>query len=118
MHDISIKSSGAKGRGVFAEKQFAPGEIVEVAPVVVLPDPQYELLERTSLKDYYFYWTEGSVAVGFGCSSFFNYSSYPNAELKREVENHLMKIVALREIRPGEEITVTYHCKPWFKVVD
>jgi hypothetical protein len=58
MQDISIKPSGAKGRGVIAEKRFVPGEIVEAVPVVVIPDPQYELLERTALRDYYFYWTE------------------------------------------------------------
>jgi uncharacterized protein len=118
MQNIRVKPSGAKGRGVFAEKRFVLGETVEAVPVVVLPDPQYEFLEQTSLKDYYFYWTDESVALGFGCSSFYNYSKAPNAELKRDVEHGIMRVVARRTIYPGDEITVTYHCEPWFEVVD
>ena len=118
MQNFSIRPTGDKGRGVFAERRFWRGEIVEAVPVVVLPDPQYELLERTTLKDYYLYWTDQAVAVAFGCGSLINHSPRPNAEMRRDYERGLIRIVALRDIQPGEEITVTYHCKPWFKVVD
>ncbi len=118
MSNISIRSSGIKGRGVFAEKRFTRGEMVDAVPVVVIPDPQYELLERTPLGNYYLYWNEQASAIAFGCASFINHSKTPNAEMRRDVEQGLVKVFALRDIWPGEEITVSYHCKPWFKVVE
>jgi hypothetical protein len=34
---ISIRKVGGKGRGILAERKFARGEVIERAPVIVLP---------------------------------------------------------------------------------
>jgi hypothetical protein len=76
---IAVRATPGKGRGVFAMQAFHKGDLIERAPVIVLPDPEWELLEATRLKDYYLYWTKISVAVPLGLGMLYNYSEQPNA---------------------------------------
>ena len=52
---ISVRKVQGKGQGVFAERKFARGEVIERAPVIVLPGSQWKLLNGTALKDYPFF---------------------------------------------------------------
>lgn len=115
--NLIIREVEGKGRGVFARKHFAAGELIEEAPVIVIPDPQWKELERTALKEYYFAWSDQSAAIALGFAELFNYCENPNADTVRDVEKGQMDFVALRDIEAGEEITIKYHCKPWFQVV-
>lgn len=121
---IEIRSITGKGRGVFAQKRFAPGEIIEIAPVIVLPNTQEGFLDQTVLKDYYYYWNETAVALALGFGSLYNHAYAPNARYQRRVQEALIEFVALRSIEAGEEITVNYNGDPtdqaplWFAVVE
>jgi SET domain-containing protein len=114
MYMIYIAEAGPKGRGVFAGKALGPGERIERAPVIVIPQVQLQHLEKTNLSNYAYNWgTEGSdaaIAAGFGC--FYNHSYEPNADYVKLVDLGFIDIVAIRSIRENEEITVNYNGSP------
>lgn len=121
---IEVKRIPRKGRGVFARKAIDEGEVIERVPVLVLPA---ELVEdqsaRAGLWEYSFEWGEGTVALALGYGSLYNHSYDPNARC--DVEGDRTKVfTALRDIAPGEEITINYNGEPddrtpvWFQVVD
>ena len=119
-----IGSSNGKGRGVFAQKRFCKGDIIERSPVIVIPKHEEGLLEGTVLYNYTYGWGEGledsAIALGFG--SLYNHAYRPNAMYKRMRDDMMIVYVALRDIAEGEEITVNYNGQPgdqsplWFKV--
>jgi SET domain-containing protein len=111
---LCIRPAEGKGRGVFAERAFARGELVERMPVIVVPGNQWELLEQTALRDYYFAWgAEAAVPVGF--AMIYNHSAHPNVRVIRRMPEGVVEIVALRDISAGEELTHNYQCPPWFR---
>lgn len=103
-----------KGRGVLAGRRFHRGEVVDSAPVVVIPAKQWPLVERTVLGRFCFEWDDakGSVAVAFGRASMFNHSYAPNVASERRFASRLIRFVALREISAGEELTINYAGDP------
>jgi uncharacterized protein len=113
MTKLKIGSSGERGLGVFARALVAKDETLERVPVIVLPDPQWELLEQTALHAYYFLWGEDAVAIPTGLGMLYNHSPEPNAKIIRHLESREMEIVAVRDIHPGEEVTFRYE-SVWF----
>lgn len=114
--DIEIRMCEGKGRGVFARRPFCAGEIIEQAPVIVLGDDQFELLNHTALRDYYFDWGDHRCAIPLGYSLIYNHADEPNACTRRDLENGVISFVALRDIASGQEIVHRYECAPWFEV--
>lgn len=43
---LIVGNTKLKGRGVFAQKRFIKGEVIERAPVVVIPAEQVELIDE------------------------------------------------------------------------
>ncbi len=115
MTDLCVRYVQTKGRGVFAEKAFAQGDIVESAPVLALPEDPWQVLNKTSLRDHYLAWG-AACAIALGYGSLYNHSENPNARMIRHLQAADFTVVALRDIEPGEEITITYACPPWFEV--
>ncbi len=74
-----VTEVGNRGRGVVAVRSIPAGEVIERAPVIVLPDPQWRKLEETALSDYYFRWGADAVAIGLGSASLYNHRYHPNA---------------------------------------
>jgi SET domain-containing protein len=115
---------GIHGRGVFAQRAFVAGELIESAPVLVIPSAQIESLDQTMLYDYYFAWGQdpenAALAMGFG--SFYNHAVQPNAEHVCRVNELTIDFIALADIAAGEEITIHYNACPgdpepvWFEV--
>lgn len=118
---IEVRPAARKGRGVFARTRFAAGELIESAPVIVLPAESSALLERTVLRDLPYNWGDGEALV-MGLGSFYNHSYTPNARYERNHGTQSIEYLALREIAAGEEITVNYNGVPddrsplWFDV--
>ncbi len=121
---LRIGPSQRSGRGVFAERRYAPGELIEMAPVVVVPAGQQPLIAQTVLTNYYFHWGTGQpedIAIGLGFSSIYNHSFTPNAKYAKHFEAQILEYTALRTIEPGEEIVVNYNGDPrdrtpvWFE---
>lgn len=104
---IEVRHSPGKGRGVFATRRFAKGEIVERAPVLVVPEDEHELLVPTVLNSYVFGWGDG-VAVCLGFGSIYNHAWQPSVEYLKNLEGSFIDFVALRDIEAGEELFVNY----------
>ncbi|MGH9282512.1 MAG: SET domain-containing protein-lysine N-methyltransferase [Acidimicrobiales bacterium] len=105
-----------KGRGVLAGRDFAEGEVVDAAHVVVVPAREWPMLKQTAMRRFCFVWDDdaGSVAVALGRASLFNHSYSPNVESEKRVKDRLIVFSALRDIEAGEELTLNYngdvHC--------
>ncbi|HZR19022.1 MAG TPA: SET domain-containing protein [Verrucomicrobiae bacterium] len=121
---LRVGSTKAKGRGVFAGMPILAGEIIEAVPVIVIPAEQWQQVEPTVLALYIFnFGPEGEhAAIALGYGSLYNHSYLPNAEYRKSWEERLIRFIALRDIAPGEEITVNYNGTPgdrspiWFEV--
>ena len=112
---LSVRRSPLNGRGVFAERHYAPGELIERAPVLVLPAAQKVFIAQTDLSNYYFEWNEtgeGDIAIGLGLASIYNHSYSPSARYTKHREGLFLEYTAVRAIAPGEEITVNYNGDP------
>ncbi len=111
---ICIGESGSRGRGIFAARPIACGELIEAAPVVVVPREQVVHLDATILGDYYFMWGEQKkeAALLLGRCSLCNHSYEPNARFVLAPAQQAIEFVALRAIAVGEEITINYNGDP------
>jgi SET domain-containing protein len=109
---IEVRRIGGKGRGVFARELIREGSIIERAPVIVIPAVEIdENPYDTVLTRYCFQWGRNSVALVLGYGSLYNHSYRPNAYY-RDLRSRVKEFVALREIQPGEEITINYNGSP------
>ncbi|HUN42590.1 MAG TPA: SET domain-containing protein [Acetobacteraceae bacterium] len=107
---VSVGPSPGRGRGVFATRQFAPGEMIEMCLVVALSEADARKLDATGLYDYYFGWAEDGrqAAIALGYGSIYNHSSTPNAQHHKNFAANTMSVIALRPIAAGEEIFIRY----------
>jgi uncharacterized protein len=114
MLSIYVKETPGKGRGVFAQKKFEIGEVIETCPVIVLPSEEVEIVDRTQLYNYNFIWgadsKEAAIALGYG--SLYNHSYTPNAKYQKDYDNKLINYICIREIQLNEEITINYNFDP------
>lgn len=120
---LYVAEVGGKGRGVFTSAAIKAGERFEQVPVLVIPGTEWEYLERTLLYNYCYAWGD-DMALALGMGSLYNHAYSPNARYFKHFDTAMIEYVALRDIAPAEEITITYNCDPedkeplWFKVVE
>ena len=118
---IEVKRIKGKGRGVFARRLIRKGQVIETVPVIVLPAE--EVGDGSAMMSYCFEWGRGRMALALGYGSLYNHSYRPNARYD-DVGPKTKEFTALRDIEPGEEITVNYNGTPrsraavWFEVVE
>jgi SET domain-containing protein len=115
---LYIKNVAEKGRGVFAAKPIRKGDIVEAAPVIVIPDEDVDLIYQTAMADYYFKWGESHFALVLGYGSLYNFSEVPNLSFEVDLINEVMIYRAIKSIKKDQELTVHYQCDLWFEPVD
>jgi uncharacterized protein len=51
-------------------------------------------------------------AIALGNGSLYNHQLQPNANFILDLENHTIDIEAIKDIAPGEEITLNYNGEP------
>ncbi len=106
---VRVDSSTIHDRGVFAERSFATGDVVEECPLLVISADEADRLYE--LADYIFECEDDyALPLGFGC--FYNHSSAANAETVIDPEERVITVVAVRPIKAGEEITINYNGDP------
>ncbi len=109
---ICLHTGTPRGRGVFALRDFRKGELIEACPVVPMPARDFALIQRTAIYHYPYEWGDDpekdSHALVLGLGGIYNHSYDPNARYVRDLRRGVMKYVALRAIRAGEEITINY----------
>jgi len=109
-----------RGRGLFAAAAIATGELIDRACTIPIAVAQCPTLDRLQpLGDFYFRHPEDENAglMVLGLASLCNHADAPNADVLFVNGNGLgwlADLVALRAIRPGEEITYRYRCPLWF----
>ena len=128
MHQIPglyIKDVAGKGNCVFSGLDINEGDLIEVCQTILIPKQEISILHRTVLHDYYFSWgedmKEAAIALGFG--SIYNHAVESNADFILDFEHNTIDIVAIDDIKAGEEITLNYHGEKgddtplWFSIL-
>ena len=116
---------GSKGRGVVAERAIAAGELVERAPVLIIPEGDRARVDPTSVGNHIFMWEydtvaedlytqNGRAAVALGFASLLNHSSSPNCDFVRYIDALALDLVAIRNITAGEKLTTDHGLELWF----
>ncbi len=108
---IFIQRSELGGKGVFSDELILPEEIIETVPVIILPEKDIELINKTHLYNYYFLWgsTKTEIAIALGYGSLYNHSYVPNVAYFMDYEKANITFVAYSKILPGEELLVNYN---------
>ena len=106
----TVVKRNSKGRGVYADRDFRKGQIVEEAHVVVVP--LKEIGKDSVLSFYVYYWTQRTVAVVLGNGFLYNHSTTPNVDFERCMHEKVMRFCATKTIRKGEELTISYVIDP------
>lgn len=104
---LYIRKVRGMGRGVFAARAFRRGEVIEVCPVIPLPEPAPEDPGRV-LERYVFWWGENGRAIALGYGSLYNHSSTPNAKFTPRESRTDIVIRATRDIVADEQILIDY----------
>lgn len=104
---ITIKESKGKGRGVFATEDIKSGEVVEVAPIIVLKHEDFVDTRWNLLFEYYF-WLDHEVVLALGYGSMYNHSMESNAEYKIDTKKKSITFTTIKDIKKGEEIFFNY----------
>ncbi len=105
-----VELIGGKGRGVIARRDLVPGDILECAPVIVVPATDVDMVRGTVLNHYWYEWKEDETyAIAGGCGSFYNHSFDPNADFMKDLDGLSMNYIVLRPIAAGDEITINYN---------
>lgn len=106
-----VRRSLTDKKGVFAKKLIKKGEIISVFGGVIITKEEYKKLERKDFKNIKHYalkiadsfYLISSKKGKLEADDFFNHSCSPNAGFN----GHLL-VVAIRNIKPSEEITYDY----------
>jgi SET domain-containing protein len=108
---LYIKNIEGKGRGVFTRKKINKDTVIEEAPVIVMSHEDKILLDQTLLHDYVFDWGNDKkrCCIALGFVSIYNHSYISNCEYFMDFEEDTIQIKTVREIQPGEELTINYN---------
>ena len=115
---IEVKPSKIAGLGVFATEDIALHEIFE--QVAVLSIPRRDINNKPILFDYRFGYPTGETTqkeqvIGLGYGSFYNHSDKQNATWVNDPRQRGFLFYALRAIKAGEEILVSYGGEEYWK---
>ena len=110
-----VTNRGKGGRAVFAMRDLRAGEVFERVPVLLVPrnqvfGPTEEAKRSARISWYVFSWINTKrdyVALSLGYGSIYNHSETPNAKYQMLLPD-IMEFFTLREIKAGEEITISY----------
>ncbi len=108
---------------MFATVDCGAGDLLEVAPVLVIPADEWDLLSATSLAGYVWGWGgDGDTAIALGHANLLNHSYEPNCRYEHDLDAGTVEVLAIGPIRAGEEVTINYNGDPddrsplWFDV--
>jgi SET domain-containing protein len=100
------------GYGVFAKNDIAKGEIIETSLMCKIYNVDGN--ENPHL----FTWSDDrkTWAIGSGCLPFYNHTKdEPNMKKIGDLVNYNMTVVALKDIKAGEELVSQYYSASWRK---
>ncbi len=109
---IHVADTGTpRGRGVFATRDLAEGELLEVCDVL----PYRMSFDRLSpeLQRVVFNWSDDDERLPFhahvlGLGSFYNHANPANVRYEADRDNLLMRFYAVAAVGEGTELTINY----------
>lgn len=121
---LTIAPTKKMGRGVFTSRPIDKGTIIEISPVIVLPEKDRPIIDQTLLHDYIFEWDPEtkSSAMALGYVPIYNHSYTANCEYEMDFDEQTITITTMRDIKKGEELFINYNGdwndgkKVWFDV--
>lgn len=105
---IEVRNTKSKGRGVFARTLIPEGTVFERVPLLVMPAEDILAGEQSRMLQGYIFEYKKKVALALGYGSLYNHSYTPNARYD-DAGRQTKEFSALRDILPGEEITINYN---------
>ncbi len=109
--DLEIRATPNHGRGVFATRAFARGELVHTAPVILGSGPREQL--PAWVEHFVYDWraiggkrADHALAMGYG--SLFNSSTRACLSFRAAKTNDAIEYHAHRDISEGEQLTINY----------
>ena len=122
---LYIDISEKKGKAVFTSALINKQSVIEIAPVIVMNESDREFLDKTLLHDYIFEWGDDKkkCCMALGNIPIYNHSYTSNCEYFMDFEEEQIFVKTVREIQPGEELTINYNgdwddkTPVWFDVV-
>jgi len=110
-NNVEVNLSPIHGYGVFATKDIAPKDIIEICPIFTTKFSGVKALQEFMTR--VFSWNDEDCAVALGYGAIYNHADQPNATVDKDYKNLLMKFVANQPIAAGSEILHNYG-KNWF----
>lgn len=98
------------GTGVFSKKDFKKGDILEVVPVLSVPQKD---VTNNILKDYVFQYDDNNYGMVLGYGAVYNHQDIPNVSYEYSNNKDFMIYKALNDIKEGEELFVSYGFGWW-----
>lgn len=105
--NIEVRETKKTGRGVFATADISKGEVIEVAPILILQFEDFVDTRWNLLFEYYF-WLDNEVVLALGYGSLYNHSSKANAGYKIDIKKKAITFKAILDISKDEEILFNY----------
>lgn len=112
MSNVIVKNTKKYGRGLYANRKFKKGEIIEVSPVVVIDKYDTPTIGTTFLNLYIFYWTKICSAIALGYGSLFNHSKKSNVNYYPNFVTKEMIFKATKNIERGQQLFIDYGYDP------
>lgn len=108
-----IKNTNEMGRGLFATKEMRKGEIVEVSPVILIPEVEARhAIGKTILTSYVFRWNEEYTALALGHGSLFNHDFEANVTYASNFSGKSIVFKTTRKVKKGEQLFINYGYQP------
>jgi len=107
---IEVRDSSIADRGVFATRKFKEGDVIEICPCLKDKDANF----TGTLADYVFTYDDEHSILPLGYCAVLNHSIKPNVMWQlHPMKNDMMQMIAIRDIKSGEELFHDYGEDYW-----
>ncbi len=109
--DIIVAKTKNKGRGILANKNISANTVLEIAPVIVMPEVARKILDQTLLHDYIFEWGDDKkqCCMALGYVALYNHAYQSNCEYEMNFNKQLITITTVKAVKAGEELCINYN---------
>jgi uncharacterized protein len=108
---LFVGETDGRGRGMFSKFSIEAGEIIEIAPVIVMSKKDRSFIDQTLLHDYIFEWgnSKEKCCMALGYVPLYNHAYKSNCEYEMQFHRQTITIKTVCDILPGEELFINYN---------